>query len=76
MYHIDEFPTSSREDILFNLGGVINHNLYWKGISLKKERNSIGKLMFYIEEMFGSYELFFEKFKEKAMQLKGAGYTF
>ena len=33
LYHIDEFPLDKREDILFNLGGVLNHNLYFKGIN-------------------------------------------
>lgn len=33
IYHINEFPDDDKENILFNLGGVINHELYWKGIS-------------------------------------------
>jgi len=76
LYHINEFPVSSRADILFNLGGVLNHNLYWKSISPKQDGKPSGQLMVHIERMFGSYDKFFEKLKEKAMKLKGSGYTF
>ena len=76
LYHINEFPVSSREDILFNLGGVLNHNLYWKSISPSQDGKPSGQLMINIEKTFGSYDKFFEKLKEKAMKLKGSGYTF
>lgn len=32
-FHIEEFPKEVREDILFNLGGVLNHNIYFHSIS-------------------------------------------
>lgn len=76
LFHINDFPVSSREDILFNLGGVLNHNLYWKSIGPRQTEKPRGKLKTYIEETFGNYENFFKIFKEKALQLKGAGYTF
>ena len=56
LYHIDEFPISSRDDVLFNLGGVINHNLYFSGISSRHGRKPIGKLANHIDKTFGSYE--------------------
>ena len=31
--HIDEFNISSRDKILFNLGGIVNHELYFYNIS-------------------------------------------
>lgn len=73
--HIDEFPVSSREDILFNLGGVLNHNLYWKSMSPKREK-PMNELKNHIEKTFGSYEEFWNSFKEEALKLKGSGYTF
>lgn len=76
LYHINEFPTSIREDILFNLGGVINHNLYWKSISTKQGHEPSGQLKIHMERIFGSYEQFWKLFKEKALKLKGSGYTF
>ena len=36
IYHINEFPKNDWDDILFNLGGVLNHNLYWKSMSPKR----------------------------------------
>ena len=35
-----------------------------------------GELLIQIERTFGSYEQFQKKFKEKAMKLKGSGYTY
>ena len=76
VYHIDEFSVSSREDILFNLGGVLNHNLYWKSISSKQGQRPTGKLRVCLERTYGNYEEFWKLFKKKALELKGSGYTF
>lgn len=77
IYHIDEFPKEDYEDILFNLGGVLNHNLYWKSINNPQERQKpSGKLKQQLEESYGNYENFWKKIKEKALKLKGSGYTF
>lgn len=35
LQHINEFNENDRENILFNLGGVINHNIYFRSISPK-----------------------------------------
>lgn len=35
-YHMEEFFPNKREDILFNLGGVLNHIIYFHSISDKK----------------------------------------
>lgn len=75
IYHINEFPKNDRENILFNLGGVINHNLFFKSISQEGERPS-GNLKIAIENKYGSYEEFWEAFKNSALKLKGSGYTF
>lgn len=75
LYHINEFPSTSQEDILFNLGGVLNHNLYWKSINPTPQKPS-GQLKTHIEKKFGSYNQFWETLKKKATQLKGSGYTF
>lgn len=75
LYHINEFPKSNQEDILFNLGGVLNHNLYWKGINPIGTKPN-GQLKIDLEKRFGSYEKFWDCLKEKALKLKGSGYTF
>lgn len=73
--HIDEFPVATHEDLLFNLGGVLNHNLYWKGIN-PNPQGPTGQFKIELERTFGSYDNFWRKLKQKAFQLKGAGYTF
>jgi len=75
LYHIQEFPVSSQENLLFYLGGVLNHNLYWMGMSTKR-KGPQGKLKIQLEKTFGSYDGFWKIFKEKALQMKGSGYTF
>lgn len=75
IYHIDEFPIEDREDILYNLGGVLNHNLYFKSMSPKRVLPS-DKLKDDIESKYGSVDKFLLEFKNKALELKGVGYTF
>lgn len=75
LYRVDEFPNSIREDLLFNLGGVLNHNLYWKSMS-PKPSNPVGQFRFYLERKFGSFDNFWKEMKTKALALKGSGYTF
>lgn len=74
-YHIMEFNKEDQEDILFNLGGVLNHNIYFNSMSAKKEEPNIF-LKKKIEEDFGSLEELKKEFKESALKLKGSGYTF
>lgn len=76
LQHLNQFPASDREDILYNLGGVLNHNLYWKSMGKAPTSKPIGKLKEYLEKSFGSYEQFWNAFKDKALSLKGSGYTF
>ena len=62
------------DDILFNLGGVLNHELYFKSIGKKSIISDVLKNE--IENEFGSYENFVKLFSESANKLKGSGYTF
>lgn len=73
--HIDEFNDEDREDILYNLGGVLNHILYFKSMSDKKIKpNTYLRMM--ILNKYGSMDKFMERFKESALSIKGSGYTF
>ncbi len=74
--HIDDFPLEVRGDILFNAGGVLNHNLYWNSISPNKKNNLVGKLKDAILKQYGTYEQFKEEFIKTANFLQGSGYTF
>ena len=75
-YHIDEFNKEDQADILYNLDGVLNHNLYFRSMSPKQNQKPTGKLKEAIDKKYGDFDLFFDKFKEMAMSLKGSGYTF
>lgn len=72
--HIDEFPLKSRDKILYNLGGVMNHEKYFLNLS-PKEKKLNGKLLEKINETYGSFENFKTIFKEQALTLVGSGYT-
>lgn len=73
--NIDKFPIEYRGDILFNAGGVINHNLYWKSMN-KPPRLPQGKLLDKINSTYGSYNGFKTEFIATAKKLVGSGYTF
>lgn len=72
---IDEFPIQDRGQILYNAGGVLNHDLYWQSLnnisSLPK-----GKLLKKINNDYGSFENFKQTFINKSKNLVGSGYTF
>lgn len=72
--HLDELR-SDKEDILFNLGGVINHNLYFKSMSPNKVLPN-NNLLNLINDKYGSYDNFKDEFKGNALSLKGSGYTY
>jgi len=74
--HIDIFPIADRGDILYNLGGVLNHELYFKNMNPYQKNVPIGKLKDKINEQYNSYSEFKNIFIEKAMKLVGSGYTF
>lgn len=75
IYHIEEFKPSNREDILYNLGGILNHLLYFNSISSSPKR-PFGNLGLAINKEYGSFDKFYELFKQSALKIKGSGYTF
>lgn len=74
--HIDELPIEERGEILFNAGGVLNHNLYWQSMSPLKNNHPVGNLSRAINEQFGSFENFKNEFIRQASLMQGSGYTF
>lgn len=73
--HINEFPESDRLNILFNLGGVINHEIYFKSMNPNpvKPNYILNQLINY---NFKDYDNFKKSFKESALSIKGSGYTY
>lgn len=73
--HIDMFNESDRQDILFNLGGVLNHELYFRIIAPNKRKNDDLPLLRLINHKYGDFDTFKSEFKRYAKALKGSGYT-
>lgn len=73
--HIEEFPLVNRGLILYNAGGVLNHNLYWHSLNTNSSIPN-GKLLRKINSQWGSFDNFVKAFNEKARYLVGSGYTF
>lgn len=72
--HIDIFPLKDRGDILFNLGGVLNHELYFDNLGYDNKPK--GLLLEKINKQYGSFENFKKDFIESTKTLVGSGYTF
>lgn len=74
--HLDMFPLEDRGQILYNLGGVLNHELYFNNMSPKKKNQPVGTLKQIIEKQYGTYENFKQELIQTADYLVGSGYTF
>lgn len=60
-----------------NLGGHYNHSLFWtllKPNPEQKENKPTGKLAAAITKKFGSTEIFYKEFSEKALKVFGSGW--
>lgn len=74
--NIGMFDEKIRGEILYNAGGVLNHELYFKIISNRGNREPSGILENKIIKKYGSYNNFISEFINSANNLKGSGYTF
>jgi len=73
--NINIIPLNYRDEILFNLGGYLNHTLYFYNLTDKKKEIP-PKLLDEINKYFGSFLEFENEFINMAKELKGSGYTF
>ncbi|MBQ7136659.1 MAG: superoxide dismutase [Bacilli bacterium] len=74
--NINQFNEEDRNDILHNLGGVVNHELYFLNIAPKNRNVPIGSVNGAINNKYGGFDNFKEEFINKAKDLKGSGYVF
>ena len=79
-----EFEESSLQEIVAkatggifnNAGQILNHNLYFEQLQAPSDENQpIGKLADAINEQFGSFDAFKEKFTAAAVTLFGSGWA-
>lgn len=73
--NIDILPMKDRDEILFNLGGYLNHSLYFYTLTNKK-KNIPTPFIEIINKTFISYDNFQKEFIDMALNVKGSGYTF
>ncbi len=74
LFHINDYK-KEQDDLLFNLGGVLNHQLFFKCLGGEMVL-PFGKLEDKINSKYESFDNFYDLFKAKALELKGSGYTF
>lgn len=74
--NIDVFPIKDRDDILFNAGGVVNHELYFDSITPNSNGVIPEPLNSALINKFGSINSFIKQFVDLAKELPGSGYTF
>lgn len=72
---INEFQMQDRGQILYNAGGILNHDLYWQSLSDTPSLPK-GKLLNKINHDYGNFTNFKQTFINKSKNLVGSGYTF
>ena len=74
--HLDMIDNEDINDVIFYLGGVVNHNIYWESINPYNKELPQGKLLEKINLKYKDMDNFWEKIKKLVSNLKGSGYVF
>jgi Fe-Mn family superoxide dismutase len=64
-----------QKDLAFNLGGHVNHSIFWKNLSPAGGDKPTGELAAAIDEHFGSFDAFRAHFTANAMGIQGSGWS-
>ena len=64
-----------QKDLAFNLGGHINHSIFWQNLSAESSVPE-GELASAIDEYFGSFEAFQNHFSAAALGIQGSGWAY
>jgi Fe-Mn family superoxide dismutase len=64
-----------QKDLAFNLGGHVNHSIFWKNLSASGGDKPTGELAAAIDEHFGSFDGFRAHFTATAMGIQGSGWS-
>ena len=73
----DNFATLPKlqKDLAFNLGGHVNHSIFWKNLCPSSSAPE-GDLAAAITEYFGSFEAFKNHFSAAAIGIQGSGWAY
>ncbi|MBD2762055.1 superoxide dismutase [Kocuria sp. cx-455] len=63
------------KDLQFNLGGHINHSIFWKNLSPEGGDKPEGELAAAIDNFFGSFDNFRDHFTAAATTIQGSGWA-
>ncbi|KIP53487.1 superoxide dismutase [Leucobacter komagatae] len=63
------------KDLAFNLGGHINHTIFWNNMSPEGGGKPEGELASAIDEFFGDFEKFQAHFTATALGVQGSGWA-
>ncbi|WP_336650940.1 MULTISPECIES: superoxide dismutase [unclassified Leucobacter] len=63
------------KDLAFNLGGHVNHTIFWNNLSPEGGERPEGELAAAIDEYFGSFEKFQAHFTATALGVQGSGWA-
>ena len=73
---LEEIVAKAKGGIFNNAGQILNHNLYFEQLQAPSDDNlPVGALATAIDEQFGSFEAFKEKFTAAAVTLFGSGWA-
>ncbi|MBC3190562.1 superoxide dismutase [Pseudonocardia sp. C8] len=61
--------------LAFNLGGHVNHSIFWKNLSPEGGDKPTGELAAAIDEEFGSFDAFRAHFTAAATTIQGSGWA-
>ena len=64
-----------QKDLAFNLGGHVNHSIFWQNLSPEGGEAS-GNLLAAINEYFGSFDAFKSHFSAAAVGIQGSGWAY
>ena len=63
------------KNLAFNLGGHINHSIFWKNLSPDGGDKPTGELAAAIEDNFGSFDAYRAQFEQVALGIQGSGWA-
>ncbi len=63
------------KDLAFNVGGHVNHTIFWNNLSPEGGERPEGELAAAIDEFFGDFEKFQAHFTATAMGVQGSGWA-
>lgn len=63
------------KDLAFNLGGHVNHSIFWTNMSPNGGDKPTGELAAVIDDTFGSFDAFQSHFTATALGVQGSGWS-